>query len=153
MRSSTRTGYLLSIGAAVVWAATSPGIKYLLDHRVPALAIAFWRDALIALACMVALLAVKPLLLRVSLRELAVQVYLPTLLPLIPTLIVLELLSQAVDTPSLLNVAAVGSAGVLTYVGCYLLLGSSSLERDAGRDVARTAFRFLEARLRSPKTP
>ncbi len=91
--------------------------------------------------------------LRVSLRELAVQVYLPTLLPLIPTLIVLELLSQAVDTPSLLNVAAVGSAGVLTYVGCYLLLGSSSLERDAGRDVARTAFRFLEARLRSPKTP
>lgn len=70
MRSSTRTGYLLSIGAAVVWAATSPGIKYLLDHRVPALAIAFWRDALIALACMVALLAVKPLLLRVSLREL-----------------------------------------------------------------------------------
>jgi len=70
MRSSTRTGYLLSIGAAVVWAATSPGIKYLLDHRVPALAIAFWRDALIALACMLALLAVKPLLLRVSLREL-----------------------------------------------------------------------------------
>ncbi|MFN8473415.1 MAG: oligosaccharide flippase family protein [Anaerolineae bacterium] len=87
--------------------------------------------------------------LHVSLRDLVGQVYLPTLLPLIPTLIVLSLLSQAIETPSLLTVGAAGAAGVLTYAGCYLLLGSSSIERHAYRDVASTAFRFVEARLRS----
>jgi drug/metabolite transporter, DME family len=66
-----RTGYLLTVLSAVAWASTSPGIKYLLDvHRVPPLAIAFWRDAIIALAVMLALLAVRPALLKVSQREL-----------------------------------------------------------------------------------
>lgn len=53
------TGYLLSISAALAWSSTGPGIKYLLDHyQMPALAIAFWRDILIALACGLALLVV-----------------------------------------------------------------------------------------------
>jgi drug/metabolite transporter (DMT)-like permease len=71
MRPPTRTGYLLTVTAAMVWAATSPGIKYLLDvQHVPALAIAFWRDAFMAAACLLALLLFRPNLLRVSLREL-----------------------------------------------------------------------------------
>jgi drug/metabolite transporter (DMT)-like permease len=71
MRRELRTGYLLTILAAVVWAATSPTIKYLLDTlQVPALAIAFWRDAFIAVACGLVLLAVRPRLLLVSRREL-----------------------------------------------------------------------------------
>jgi DME family drug/metabolite transporter len=71
MRRDTRTGYLLTVTAAIVWAATSPGIKYLLDTlHVPALAIAFWRDAFIALACMLALLLFRPRLLRVGRRDL-----------------------------------------------------------------------------------
>lgn len=71
MQRETRTGYLLTVAAAVVWASTSPGIKYLLDaQHVPALAIAFWRDALIALACMLAMLVVSPRLLRVGARDL-----------------------------------------------------------------------------------
>jgi drug/metabolite transporter (DMT)-like permease len=70
MRHSTRTGYILSVAAAVVWASTSPGIKYLLEQQVPALAIAFWRDAFIALACVLALLVARPRLLRVSRSEL-----------------------------------------------------------------------------------
>lgn len=75
MHRNSRLGYLLTIAAAVTWAATSPGIQYLLDsHHVPALAVAFWRDALIAIACMAGLLVLRPALLRVSgrdLRELA----------------------------------------------------------------------------------
>lgn len=75
MHRNTRLGYLVTIAAAVIWAATSPGIQYLLDtHHVPALAVAFWRDALIAIACLAGLLALRPALLRVSgrdLRELA----------------------------------------------------------------------------------
>src|SRR6266508_3003132 len=57
MRRELRTGYILTILAAVVWASTSPAIKYLLDTlHVPALAIAFWRDAFMAAACGLALL-------------------------------------------------------------------------------------------------
>jgi drug/metabolite transporter (DMT)-like permease len=71
MRRELRTGYILTILAAVVWASTSPAIKYLLDTlHVPALAIAFWRDAFIAAACGLVLLAVRPSLLRVSRRDL-----------------------------------------------------------------------------------
>src|SRR5690349_6681452 len=71
MQRGTRTGYLLTVGAAVVWAGTSPAIKYLLDrYQVPALAIAFWRDAFIALACLLGLLMIRPGLLRVDPRAL-----------------------------------------------------------------------------------
>src|SRR6266508_4014731 len=70
MRRELRTGYILTILAAVVWASTSPAIKYLLDTlQVPALAIAFWRDAFMAAACGLVLLAVRPSLLRVSRRD------------------------------------------------------------------------------------
>lgn len=48
-----RTGTLLAIAAAVIWSATSPGLSYLLDvYGVPALTLAFWRDAFIAAACL-----------------------------------------------------------------------------------------------------
>jgi DME family drug/metabolite transporter len=71
MQRETRTGYLLTISAAIVWASTSPGIKYLLDtQHVPALAIAFWRDAFMALACIVGLFVVRRDLLWVSARDL-----------------------------------------------------------------------------------
>src|SRR6266511_2069714 len=71
MQREARTGYLITIAAAIVWASTSPGIKYLLEaHHVPALAIAFWRDAFIALACFVGLFVFRPALLRVSRRDL-----------------------------------------------------------------------------------
>src|SRR5689334_17854408 len=71
MQRQARTGYLITIAAAITWAATSPGIKYLLDaEHVPALAIAFWRDAFMALACIGGLLVFRPALLRVSRREL-----------------------------------------------------------------------------------
>ena len=71
MRRELRTGYLLTTFAAVIWATTSPAIKYLLDTlHVPALAIAFWRDAFMAAACGLVLLAVRPSLLRVSQHDL-----------------------------------------------------------------------------------
>ena len=71
MQRQARTGYIITITAAIIWAATSPGIKYLLDtEHVPALAIAFWRDAFMALACIGGLLLFRPALLRVTRREL-----------------------------------------------------------------------------------
>lgn len=53
MSPSIRTGYTLAVLASVVWAATGPLISFLLErYHVPPLTLAFWRDALIALACL-----------------------------------------------------------------------------------------------------
>jgi len=58
MRTTARTGYTLAVIAAIVWAATSPGLSYLLEvHHAPALVLAFWRDAFVALACLGVVLA------------------------------------------------------------------------------------------------
>lgn len=65
-----RAGYVLSVAAPLIWATTGVLIKYLLDLGAPRLAIAFWRDAAIALACLAGLLALRPRGLRVSWRDL-----------------------------------------------------------------------------------
>lgn len=53
MKAPPRTGYLLAVLAAFAWAATSPVLSYLLaNYRIPAITLAFWRDALIAVACL-----------------------------------------------------------------------------------------------------
>jgi drug/metabolite transporter (DMT)-like permease len=67
-----RNGYALTAFAAVVWSLTSPGLKWLLDnYSVPPLTLAFWRDAFIAVACLVVLGLFRPRLLRTTPRELA----------------------------------------------------------------------------------
>jgi drug/metabolite transporter (DMT)-like permease len=66
-----RTGYLLTGCAAVAWALTSPGLKYLLvNYQVPPLTLAFWRDAFIAVVCVAALLLLRRGLLRIRPRDL-----------------------------------------------------------------------------------
>jgi drug/metabolite transporter (DMT)-like permease len=67
---NSSTGYALSIAAPLVWATTSVLIKYLLDLGAPRLAIAFWRDAAIAVVCLGALLALRPHSVRVGRRDL-----------------------------------------------------------------------------------
>jgi DME family drug/metabolite transporter len=53
---SARTGYLLAISSATVWSMTSPGISYLIEtHGIDPLVVAFWRDALVAAACLAAI--------------------------------------------------------------------------------------------------
>jgi drug/metabolite transporter, DME family len=67
----TRTGYGLSLMAALVWGMTSPVLKYILDtHGVPALTLALWRDLIIAGVLVVGLLVVRPALLRISRAQL-----------------------------------------------------------------------------------
>jgi drug/metabolite transporter (DMT)-like permease len=61
----------LSALAATVWSLTSPGLRYLLiTYNTHPLALAFWRDAFIAVACLLTLLLLRPSMLRVSLRDL-----------------------------------------------------------------------------------
>jgi drug/metabolite transporter (DMT)-like permease len=66
VKPSPRVGYLLCVLAAVVWSGTAPGISYLVGQGTPPLALAFWRDAIIAVACgagiaLAALAAGRPL--------------------------------------------------------------------------------------------
>lgn len=71
MHHRARLGYPMTLFAALIWAATSPGIKYLLDtYHVPALTLALWRDVFMGLACLGALLALRPGLLRVGRADL-----------------------------------------------------------------------------------
>lgn len=56
MTPSPRLGALLAVGAAVTWAATGPGIAFLLGrYPITPLSLAFWRDAFIAAACLAGL--------------------------------------------------------------------------------------------------
>lgn len=71
MHPRARLGYPMTLFAALIWAATSPGIKYLLDtYHMPALTLALWRDVFMGLACLGALLALRPGLLRVGRADL-----------------------------------------------------------------------------------
>ena len=67
MTPSRRTGLILCTIAAVVWAGTAPGIKYLLDvYNVPGVTLAFWRDVFVTIAVMGFLLVRNRAALRVS---------------------------------------------------------------------------------------
>ena len=67
MTPSRRTGLILCTIAAVVWAGTAPGIKYLLDvYHVPGVTLAFWRDVFVTIAVMGILLVRNRAALRVS---------------------------------------------------------------------------------------
>ena len=67
MTPSRRMGLILCTIAAVVWAGTAPGIKYLLDvYHVPGVTLAFWRDVFVTIAVMGILLVRNRAALRVS---------------------------------------------------------------------------------------
>jgi drug/metabolite transporter (DMT)-like permease len=71
MQKQVRAGYTLTALAAISWASTGPGIKYLLDtYHVPELTVAFWRDACIAIVCLLVHRVFSPSLLQVNRREL-----------------------------------------------------------------------------------
>ncbi|MCX6014117.1 MAG: DMT family transporter [Chloroflexales bacterium] len=67
MTPSRRTGLILCTIAAMVWAGTAPGIKYLLDvYHVPGVTLAFWRDVFVTIAVMGMLRVRNRAALRVS---------------------------------------------------------------------------------------
>jgi drug/metabolite transporter (DMT)-like permease len=68
-RTSSR-GYGIAAAASAAWAATSPGIRFLLDRNVPSLTIALWRDIAICAFLVVVLAIVNRKLLRVNTGDL-----------------------------------------------------------------------------------
>ena len=63
-------GSLIAALASVVWASTSPGIRFLLDRGVPALTVALWRDVAIVVCLTLVLGASNRRLLRVARTDL-----------------------------------------------------------------------------------
>lgn len=71
MLRRSQIGFGLALLAALAWSASSPGIKYLLDtYHIPNLTLAFWRDLMMAVTCLIILGVFRPDLLRVNRAEL-----------------------------------------------------------------------------------
>lgn len=70
LSSRARVGYGMSIGAAVAWSISSVLIQHILGNGASRLAVAFWRDAFIAITCCLIFLIFRRDMLRVSKADL-----------------------------------------------------------------------------------
>jgi O-antigen/teichoic acid export membrane protein len=84
----------------------------------------------------------------VSATDALKNIFLPPLLPAIPTAIVLYGLQDAIRPSSLLSIMVVAGVGFLVYVAGYLTIGANKLERKTCRSIAMGAVHFVEARLK-----
>jgi hypothetical protein len=78
----------------------------------------------------------------VGVREALREIYLPAVAPVLPAVIVLNLLQRALEPSSIAFVALVAAAGALTYAAAYLTLGASEGERRVWRNVAISTWRL-----------
>jgi O-antigen/teichoic acid export membrane protein len=86
--------------------------------------------------------------LGVSMTEFLKEICLPTLLPVIPTAVVLYILQHAIEPSSLLSIMVVAVIGLLVYVIGYLNWGASEVERQTCRSLVLSTIRFAEACLK-----
>jgi len=70
------------------------------------------------------------------------EVFLPALLPAIPTVIAIYVLQQAIEPSSLLSIMVVAGIGLLVYVIGYFKWGASEVERQTCRNFALGTTRF-----------
>jgi len=94
-----------------------------------------------------AVLFVLPYTLRVigiSVREAITDIWLPSFLPAIPTVLILLLLREMLQPTSLLLVGLEAAIGVLVYVLGYLSLDANHMERNTSRNAVRSALRVAE---------
>ncbi len=92
---------------------------------------------------------VLPYVMRVngiSIRTVLTEIYLPALLPVAPTVIVLYGLREIAQPVSLIAIAATGGLGLLVYLIGYVILGAGRVERQLGRDAWLGAIHFTRRR-------
>ena len=76
MQDHPRTGYFVSIGAALCWALTGPGVKFVQDNFALApIALAFWRVVITSMTLLLGLWLVRPDLLRVNREQLKLLLF------------------------------------------------------------------------------
>jgi O-antigen/teichoic acid export membrane protein len=81
----------------------------------------------------------------VTKTQLVMEVFLPVLLPTIPTTIVLYVLQHAIEPSSLLSIMVLAGISFLVYLIAYLSWGGAAAERQTCRDFARGTIRLAEA--------
>jgi O-antigen/teichoic acid export membrane protein len=84
----------------------------------------------------------------ISAREAVSEIWLPTLMPAIPAALLLYLLKAAFQPSSWAVLAAIAAAGLLVYVGGYLSLGATAIERETYTRLALNTIRLARARLK-----
>ena len=76
MQDHPRAGYFISIGAALCWALTGPGVKFVQDNFALApIALAFWRVVITSVTLLLGLWLVRPDLLRVNREQLKLLLF------------------------------------------------------------------------------
>jgi O-antigen/teichoic acid export membrane protein len=81
-------------------------------------------------------------------REMMARVVWPTLLPIIPMVIVLIALREALHPTSVIVILMVGGVGAAVYLGVYLLMGANVFERDVLRQGAKRIRSLIASRKR-----
>ena len=120
MQDHPRAGYFISIGAALCWALTGPGVKFVQDNFALApIALAFWRVVITSVTLLLGLWLVRPDLLRVNREQLK--------LLLLSGVIGIGIYQTAFVYSIKLNGAAIGIVLVYVYpvfvaLGSYLFL-------------------------------
>ena len=98
------------------------------------------------LECFCFILPFSMRVIGISLLEMVREVFLPGLLPAVPTVIILYLLEQWLAPTSLLLTGVVAGCGVLIYLAGYLSLGASKSERQTCRNFVLGTLQFLSVR-------
>jgi len=114
-QSNLTRGYSIAVAAAAILSTTAIFIRYLTqNYHIPALVLAFWRDAFVALTLLVILRILSPRLLRVERK------YLPFL---IAYGLVLALFNSLWTISVALNGAAISTVLVYCSTGFTAILG------------------------------
>ena len=82
--------------------------------------------------------------LGVSTREVLGRIYLPTLLPVLPTALLVLALRRVIDASSFLGLVFIGTVGVVSYAAVYLSLAVTATERRVIRAAVSDAARLVE---------
>ncbi len=90
--------------------------------------------------------------LRVPPRKALVEIWLPSVLPALPAGMIILALREAFAPTSLLDLAFVMLAGMLVYVGSYLAIPTTALERRMVVDAIRKAASAVDRGASEPPT-
>ena len=112
-------GYTVAFISAVILSTTAIFIRFLTqDYHLPALVLAFWREVIVALTMLVALVLLKPALLRVERRQLRFLVLYGLALAIFNSL---WTLSVSLNGAAVSTVLAYCSTGFTALLGWWLL--------------------------------
>jgi O-antigen/teichoic acid export membrane protein len=95
---------------------------------------------------------VTPYAMRVvgtSARDMYTRVMWPSLLPIVPTAIVLIVLRETLDPASLIMILVVAAAGSVVYLSVYLCMGANEFERGVVHKIAKKIMSWIGYRIKA----